>query len=90
MHQYFERSRILIQFLGNIKLLFSEKSATSSSEQFKKIVLFRLPLIAKRCAGDKVEKLGVWSNGTVVFDLHMESASCLKLSISNLIIVFLV
>ena len=46
-------------FLGNIKLLFSEKS-------------------------------GVWSNGTVVFGLTIESASCLKLSISYLIIVFLV
>ena len=36
------------------------------------------------------KKSGVWSNGTVVFDLLMESASCLKLSISNLIMVFLV
>ena len=36
------------------------------------------------------EKSGVWSNGTVVFGLPIEPASCLKLSISNLIIVFLV
>ena len=36
------------------------------------------------------EKSVVWSNGTEVFDLPMEFASCLKLPISNFIIVFLV
>ena len=36
------------------------------------------------------EKYGTWSNGTVVLDLPMKSASSLKLSNRNLIIVFLV
>ena len=31
------------------------------------------------------EKSGVWSNDKVLLDLPMESASCLKFSISNLI-----
>ena len=33
-------------------------------------------------------KSGVWSNDTVLLDLPMESASCLKFSISNLIYFF--
>ena len=33
------------------------------------------------------EKSGVWSNGTAVFDLPMESASYLRLSISNLTLI---
>ena len=91
MHQHFECSRILIQYFQK------QVPITDSDSVIMYFFLFTYPKIL--CVHifylDNIkllfsEKLVVWSNDTVGFDLPMESASCLKLSISNFIIAFLV
>ena len=45
--------------------------STSSPEQFKQNPLFRLPLIAKRCAGDEVAAYYFYGKTNISLDFHI-------------------